>query len=269
MISFDNDEIYQIPKYIQERIALPISNQSNIIISCKFPWDCQGNIQGLLDSYISIKKTVFVFLISDKTMSFDIPQNVRLYRTSILKSTKQDNEDVLPYIWEPIQTHFLPLTKTEKPKIGFCGLNSEYRKKTLQILEENINLDTDFIIKEQFWGGSPHNSTVINDFETNIQKNHFTICNRGAGNFSMRFYQVLSCGRIPILLNTDSILPFEEEIDWDDIIVFGNTEEELVKKLLYFWNSKDIIEAQNRCYNLYQKYFSGTNYLDRIVSESI
>jgi len=270
MISFDNDETYQIPEFIKDRLSLPIvsKEQTNKVISCKFPWDYQYDIQALLDSYNNSDKVVFVFLVSDKTMSFNIPPNVRFFRTSLTKSSQQDNEFLLPYIWESIPFRFAPLAKTEKPRIGFCGLNSKYRQKTLSLLQQNTNVDTEFIIKTQFWGGCPHNSDIINQFQNNIQQNHFTVCNRGAGNFSMRFYQVLSCGRIPILLNTDMVLPFEEELDWDDIIVLGITEEELIQKLMYYWNTRDIVAMQERCYQIYQKYFSGSNYLDRILSET-
>ena len=96
---------------------------------------------------------------------------------------------------------------------------------------------------------------------------HFNVCNRGHGNFSMRFYQTLSAGRIPLLLNTDILLPFEEEIDWENIIIIGNTEEEIINKLLNCWNTKNIIEMQNKCKEIYNKYFSGNNFFDRILKE--
>ena len=98
-----------------------------------------------------------------------------------------------------------------------------------------------------------------------MKNSHFNICNRGCGNFSYRFYQTLACGRIPILLYTDMILPFEEEIKWDDIIVLGNTEEELVINLLHYWNTKNILEMQIKCKEIHNKYFSNSNFLDRIL----
>ena len=84
---------------------------------------------------------------------------------------------------------------------------------------------------------------------------HFNICNRGNGNFSMRFYQTLSCGRIPVLLNTDMVLPFSDEIDWESLIVLANTESELVVKLLYYWNNQDIVQMQVKCKDIYSRYF--------------
>ena len=82
----------------------------------------------------------------------------------------------------------------------------------------------------------------------------------------MRFYQTLSAGRIPILLDTDIPLPFSDEIDWENTIVLGKTPEELVEKVLDFWNNRDIVKLQIKCKDIYDKYFSGTKYLDRILS---
>ena len=37
---------------------------------------------------------------------------------------------------------------------------------------------------------------------------------RGAGNWSFRFFETLSAGRIPVLIDTDSALPLEDRVDW-------------------------------------------------------
>lgn len=180
---------------------------------------------------------------------------------------KKINEFLLPYIWEGIKRFIKPLKKTELPIVGFCGQNNQYRKKTLNLLKSNKKIKCNFIIRKQFWGGKPHGKKIIRDFENNMINSHFNVCNRGAGNFSMRFYQTLSAGRIPILLNTDIILPFEEEIDWENNIIIGNTEDEIVNKLLNYWNTKNIIEMQNKCKEIYNNYFSGNKFFNKILSE--
>lgn len=74
----------------------------------------------------------------------------------------------------------------------------------------------------------------------------------------MRFYQTLSLGRIPVLLNTDMEFPFENEIKWQNIIITAKTEKELVKHVIHFWESKteiDIENIQQECKNIYEAYF--------------
>ena len=130
---------------------------------------------------------------------------------------------------------------------------------------EDTRFTTNFVIRAQFWAGKPHDPVVVKKFEENILSSHFTICHRGSGNFSMRFYQTLSAGRIPILLNTDMTLPFEDEIPWNDIIVMETTQEALIERIMYVWNNKNILELQTRCRDIYEHYFRGTRYFDKIL----
>lgn len=51
-------------------------------------------------------------------------------------------------------------------------------------------------------------------FWSNIFNSDYTLCIRGGGNFSYRFYEVLAAGRIPLFVNTRCVLPFDNEIDW-------------------------------------------------------
>jgi hypothetical protein len=53
----------------------------------------------------------------------------------------------------------------------------------------------------------------------------YVLCTRGGGNFSYRFYETLSCGRIPLFVNTDCSLPFEQHIDWKKYCVWVEEED--------------------------------------------
>lgn len=270
MVSFENNDI---PSYLANKISLNIISplMSENLISSKIKWGCtnKNEIQQIINSYknLFLDKKIYLFLISDTSEVFDLPRNVFLYRTSLLKSKQHPtNEMVLPYIWESIDDQFDPLEKMPKPIVGFCGLNCIYRDKTLKTFHSSKQINTRFIVRNRFWGGNPHDPTIINEFKSNMKNSHFNICNRGNGNFSMRFYQTLSAGRIPILLNSDMVLPFEDEINWNHYIVIANTNEELLAKLLDYWNNKDIVKMQISCKELYDKYFRGTNFLDKIFS---
>ena len=52
------------------------------------------------------------------------------------------------------------------------------------------------------------------NFINNILESDYTLCVRGIGNNSIRFFETLCCGRIPIFVNTDSVLPFDHVINW-------------------------------------------------------
>ena len=248
--------------YIKDKLSVTLPD--SIIIDNKNTWGLANRyeMQNIINEYISETRQVYIFFVTDCCDSFSIPDNVKVYRTSLLKTQRNKNEFVLPYIWEGFDT-FEPLELTEKVIVGFCGMSGPYRKQTLQTFQHDNRIVSDFIIREHFWGGKPHDPEIIKNFLDNMKRSHFNICNRGAGNFSMRFYQTLSCGRIPVLLNTDILLPFEDEINWNDIIIFANTEKELVEKVVQCTN---VVERQIKCREIYETHFAGTKFLDRIFS---
>jgi hypothetical protein len=186
-------------------------------------------------------------MVSDYEGVLDVPSNVVLFRTSMCKSLKKPNEYLLPYIWDMPDAPFNPLPLTEKPRVGFCGLVSQHRVRTLQTLYSAPNIETSFILRNQFMGGATEQAKQ--EFYINMMQNHFTVCNRGAGNFSIRFYQTLAAGRIPVLLDTDILLPDGAE----ECVILAQTNDEIVSKIMEFWKQGDIENRQQKCYQLWLK----------------
>ena len=93
-----------------------------------------------------------------------------------------------------------------------------------------------------------HRTTL--EFYENINSSDYVVCVRGAGNFSVRFYETLAMGRIPIFVNTDCALPLENEIDWKKHVVWIERKEikhiaEKVKDFHSALSSNDFIDLQN------------------------
>ena len=57
---------------------------------------------------------------------------------------------------------------------------------------------------------------VKKEFFDNIINSDYSLATRGKGNFSHRLYEILCCGRIPLFVNTDCVLPFENQINWKE-----------------------------------------------------
>ena len=98
----------------------------------------------------------------------------------------------------------------------------------------------------------------------NMQQSPFNLCTRCNGNFSMRFYQTLSCGRIPVFTDTDIELPFSDVIDYNSFCVFDKDRSNLLTKILNIYNTRDIVEMQNLAYQTYQNYFSFEEYPNKL-----
>ncbi|REE24466.1 exostosin family protein [Winogradskyella pacifica] len=105
---------------------------------------------------------------------------------------------------------------------------AHWRHSILKRLEAHQGLITNFIYRAKYRAGTQNTaqraaSTL--EFFNNMKASDYVVCVRGAGNFSVRLYETLAMGRIPIFVNTDCILPFTEAIDWKEHVVWVEADE--------------------------------------------
>lgn len=142
----------------------------------------------------------------------------------------------------------------------------------LQKLERSTDIKTDFIYRDKYRAGSitvEQREKSTREFFENLNSSPYTFCLRGAGNFSVRFFESLALGRIPILIDTDVQLPLEGIINWDKHICRVSTEENLTDAITRFHYSHDresFIELQNSNRSLYERYLNRHAYLCEIHS---
>jgi len=120
--------------------------------------------------------------------------------------------------------------------------SSTKRAKYLSLLAMSNDLDAQFILRNQYRAGSHSleaQEKSSQEFYNNIYNTAYTFCIRGVGNFSVRFYETLAVGRIPILLNTDCRLPLDNVIDWSKhcLIIDETSGQPIVKQILNFHNN--------------------------------
>ena len=126
----------------------------------------------------------------------------------------------------------------------------------LRIFEKSEEIRTAFIKRDKFWGGAPHEPQLINDFQNNMRENQFIICYRGAGNFSMRFYQTLAAGRVPVVADTNIRLPFDDLIDWEGSIVVGRSARDCLNRVVGVFRRGRVSQMQEECAMIHKEFFS-------------
>lgn len=92
-----------------------------------------------------------------------------------------------------------------------------YLRAQLLSICERSNLSTDFIRRKKYRAGArstAQKQRSTQEFYENIAASDYTICVRGGGNFSVRLYETLAMGRIPIYIDTDGLLPLAHTIPW-------------------------------------------------------
>lgn len=212
-------------------------------------------------------KQIVSFFCDDSEEVFDLPDNLILIRTSTSQATIGKGERIMPVI---VPDHFpnnvildnIPSNKT----ISYCGHLLHGRDNQIKHLE-NIYNNLQIIKRQGFWAPGINKIHARREYYNNMLTGSFALCSRGGGNFSYRFYEALSFGRIPILIDTDCELPFEKKkiIQWDNHIIRIPIKEFFNLKRNDFINLIDhnvekLSPLQNR--KLWQTYFSPEGYFE-------
>ena len=236
------------------------------------------------------KPTVFFCSVdSDSDIKLD---NGFIFRTSFYKSKQKENEFALPAFCSDFTKKYfngnIPFRERKDiPTVGFCGqtfspirlfLKKIFRKgyhqtlwarpEAIKALMKENGFKSNLIIRSGFWGHVQTRSENINlaqkqreEYVANLVNSDYALCVRGSGNFSYRFYEALSMGRIPVFVNTDCVLPFEKYIDYKKICVWVEYDEidKLPEKILEFHNkltNDEFIALQKRCYETWKEWLS-------------
>src|SRR5690606_327431 len=135
------------------------------------------------------------------------------------------------------------------------------RASVLKSLKESKDVQTYFILRKNYRAGvtenkDTHKTTI--EFYENLKDSDYVVCVRGAGNFSVSFYETLAMGRIPIFINTDCVLPLDDRIDWKKHVVWIDYKEhhQVTEKVRQFHNAlskEDFIALQHSNRILWQE----------------
>ena len=92
------------------------------------------------------------------------------------------------------------------------------RRAAIRRLAASPLVRTNFLIRDSYSG---HRDTIRIDpvqgrreYVDTIRSSDLALTIRGDGNYSLRFYEALSMGRVPLFLDTESVLPLEHIIDY-------------------------------------------------------
>lgn len=226
-----------------------------------------------------------------------------VFRTAEFRTRRKTNSFVYPPFCSDLITQYFSgkidiREKTVRPVISFCGradkpprwLGQRFyrwactrggpaippvhwgymlRGMVLDELVRNGKINTSIIIRdytfhwsEKWFRGYDAERT---EFVKNIVQSDYVVCTRGVGNFSCRFYEALCCGRIPVLVDTDNVLPFEFAIDWQRYIVRISPEDHghIADRILAFHerlSEKEFIELQKGCRRLWKEWLSAPGF---------
>jgi hypothetical protein len=200
-------------------------------------------------------RPLVVFYAADSTEPVPLP-GAHVFRTSLLRSQRGEREHVLPAFASDLAAALggEPPVRPWRPRpvVGFCGYAPDagargaarrlarrvlgrpphpasIRTRACRLLKRSGEVDTRFVFRPAYWAGAltPEGGLDFaamrrawDEFVENVVESDYVLALRGGGNFSVRLYEALSCGRIPVFVDTDSLLPFEGSVDWRSLCVW-------------------------------------------------
>ncbi len=204
--------------------------------------------------------------------------------------------------------------KGEKPVIGFCGwagfktwraaVKAKVKMVYLNMLryaqgdkearahEQGIFLRiaalkrlaasskvlTNFIVRRAY--GS-HKATIElspeearRQYIENMENSDLALAVRGDSNFSQRFYEALSLGRIPLLIDTDCVLPLENELRYDEFMIRVDHRDigrigDIVAERYRALSPEDFKKMQQRAREVFENYLKADSFFAYVLPKLI
>jgi len=98
-----------------------------------------------------------------------------------------------------------------------------YRGEVLEALARDDRIEANFVIRNAFRAGAAKDESpehpAITSYRDNLESSDYALVLRGKGNFSIRLSEVLRFGRIPLHIDTNDVLPYDQQLDWKALMV--------------------------------------------------
>jgi hypothetical protein len=160
--------------------------------------------------------------------------------------------------------------------LGFMGkfpsrASHSYRARAIIGLQKSRRIKKNFAVKSSFAFGpkgqlntgttKESDEFFRRNFVNNITESDYTLCVRGIGNNSIRFFESLCCGRVPIFVNTNCVLPFDHIIDWKRLCIWIEEKDiDNIDKIVYNFHNKisneEFVSLQKKLRGIWEEYLS-------------
>jgi Exostosin family len=195
--------------------------------------------------------------------------------------------------------------KQKKPIIGFCGYSASkdikfylksilYKLRSIGLkkkgtippyhtghvirtlilprLQKSSLVDTNFVLRQQagLVGQNSDDAKLYRyAFVKNMLNSDYILCCRGSGNHSNRLYETLCCGRIPIFVDTDCVLPLDFDIDWKKYCIYVKESEikTIDQKIMDFHEKispSEFVEMQQECRKFWKEKLSPEGFFSNL-----
>lgn len=150
------------------------------------------------------------------------------------------------------------------------------RRKALKVLATSQQVRSLFTTRRSFSGLARtiglDPEKARSEYIQTMQESDFCLAPKGDGNYSLRFFEALSLGRIPVLIDTETVLPFEDKINYDDVIVriplqdIKNTGK-VVADVYTNMTDDEFVQRQQKARNIFEEFLKPEKFYSILFTE--
>lgn len=208
-------------------------------------WQYKGSPQALRMADLAARygKPLLMFFHHDSDEIIPVADSTWILRTSMYRSKKRPNEEAWPaWTCDVLRTYgngaVVKRDATTRPVVGYCGYvdyrnsferlhrlvrggfseGARLRGHAVRAMNASSAVDTRFLLRRCFGGHS--GTKEREEYARNLLDCDYALVARGIGNFSFRLYEAMSAAAIPVFIDTDCCLPFEDVIPYRELFVW-------------------------------------------------
>lgn len=249
-------------------------------------------------SKLGASKKLIIFNFTDFIPKINCLDQAIYIRPFLNPGEKSDNVILAPYEIKPMnslrqsypifQISFMGFVPRIFSRRIYFGLKNSFNhpiisngaivRKLMIAKMKKSNLPNKIVGRQQFNGWTRDNSVekekMYYEYEKIIKESRYILCPRGDGNQSLRFYETLSAGRVPVLIDSHIKLPLQEFIDYSKFTVTLKLKDSIKtwdKIINEFENehADNFDDMSKKIVEIYEKYLSHYIFLKRTFSEYI
>jgi hypothetical protein len=233
-------------KSINLRFTSQLINSDAVLVPYDLSYWYKNKVYITYLKSLAEKKKLIILNTGDFISKIKKIENAIYFRPFLNPGEHSPNTIIIPYEIEPM---FTAITSNPKFNISFMGYfpriistrlfytlknsfwhpvkgNGSIVRKLMARKIKKTNLPLTLVKRNSFSGWKRDNSTnTLNrrtEFFNSIRDSRYIICPRGDGNQSLRLYETLSAGRVPILIDTKIKLPLEDRLNYSEITITLN-----------------------------------------------
>jgi hypothetical protein len=269
---FENDRFSNLINLGSEYLEFVDINDCDYVI-LPYKWDNYSQITSdiINESKLHGKKIIALHNDDFEPLRRLHEEDGYLFTTTLVKGKRKSNEFSFPAFSGDFFKDDYKFNLNRS--FGFCGgITHHLRQDVLSIIYNSKEIKSDLIIRQGFWAPELSKDEARIQFLNNMINNTFIICIRGAGNFSYRLYESMMMGRIPIIIDSDSIFPFDDVIDYNSFSFRIDHREfiniiKILKDISNKLSDNDIMDMQKNSRNIWREYMSPEGWIKNFKKE--